>query len=266
MAWIGCGRDLSGRGMSAVAWAGLVWSAAAAAAPPAIDSLPLTAAYGDGVHAYFAGDYDRAYEDLSQAIEAGTNDPRVFYFRGLAALRLGRGDEAEADFTTGADRESAGLGTWPVSRSLERIQGPDRLRLERHRTRARLANLQRERQADAERYSGIEAAQPDVRRMRRPVRAGAGAAEEVNPFQAEQPERAPPEPVRPVDPADAPAERIPEPPMPGRTELPAPRAVVEDPFDDSASKAQQRERLAAEREDAAAQADQQAEQDAAAGR
>ena len=127
---------------AAVAWAALAWAGASpAAAQSTIESLPLAAAYGSGVHGYFAGDYDRAYEDLTNAIEAGTMDPRAYYFRGLAALRLGRSDEAEADFTAGATRESEGMGAWPVARSLERVQGPDRLRLERHRTRARVALL-----------------------------------------------------------------------------------------------------------------------------
>jgi tetratricopeptide (TPR) repeat protein len=71
-----------------------------------IESLPLAAAYGNGVHGYFAGAYDRAYEDFSSAIEAGSTDPRAWYFRGLAALKLGRSDEAEADFAEGARRES----------------------------------------------------------------------------------------------------------------------------------------------------------------
>lgn len=230
-----------------------------------IGSLPLAAAYGDGVHAYFAGDYDRAYEDLTQAIEAGTVDPRAYYFRGLAALRQGRSDEAEADFTTGAERESAGIGAWPVSRSLERIQGPDRLRLERHRVRARVALLQRQREAEGRRYSQIEAAQPDVLRRRRPIGPPVEAADEANPF-VEGADAAVREPV----PAPSPAEPM---PLPAEAEPPAelpvqPPPAVEDPFGDAApstSKAEQVEDLAAEREDVAAQRDQQAEQEAAAG-
>ena len=237
----------------------------AAAAQPTIESLPLAAAYGNGVHAYFAGDFERAYEDLSQAIEAGTTDPRAYYFRGLAALRQGRGDEAEADFTEGATRESSGLGAWPVGRSLERIQGPDRLRLERHRTRARVTLLQRERDAELRRYSQIEAAQPDVLRRRRPVGPRVEADDEANPFEAGPepaadavPERVPAEPA--AEPA-APAEPMPEPAAEAAT-------PADDPFGDKApgtSKAEQVEELSAEREDVAAQRDQQAEQEAAAG-
>lgn len=221
-------------------------------AQPTIDSLPLAAAYGDGVHAYFAGDYERAYDDLTQAIEAGTDDPRAFYFRGLAALRQGRSDEAEADFTAGADRESQGLGDWPVGRSLERIQGADRLRLERHRMRARVAVLQRQREAERLRYSQIEAAQPDVLRRRRPV--GPRTGDPGNVFEP-QPG---PAPAPTADPADAAAEPMPEPA--------AATSEADDAFGATGtSKAEQVEDLAAEREDVEAQRDQQAEQEAAAG-
>jgi hypothetical protein len=252
--WIGAQRRLAGKlACTAVAAAGAL---SVTAAQPAIESLPLAAAYGDGVHAYFAGDFARAYEDLSQAIEAGTTDPRAYYFRGLAALRQGRGDEAEADFTEGATRESAGLGAWPVGRSLERIQGPDRLRLERHRTRARVTLLQRQRDAELQRYSQIEAAQPDVLRKRRPVGPRVDAEDGANPF---EPGAAPAAgPAMPEEPA------LPREPLPAPAREPAP---AEDPFGGvpNPSKAEQVEVLAAEREDIAAQRDQQAEQEAAAG-
>jgi hypothetical protein len=123
---------------------------------------------GDGMHAFHAGDYDRAYEHFTNAIDAGTVDPRSYYFRGLAALRMGRTSEAQADFTTGAERELAGGSVRRVSQSLERVQGPDRLTLERYRARARLGALQRDRQSYGRRYSTIEDPSGDVRRRRRP--------------------------------------------------------------------------------------------------
>lgn len=265
--------DVARRGIALAVRAGVVAVAcgAAVAAQPTIESLPLAAAYGDGVHAYFAGDYQRAYEDLTQAIEAGSDDPRAFYFRGLAALRQGRSDEAEADFSAGADRESQGLGAWPVARSLERIQGADRLQLERHRMRARVADLQRRREAQRLRYSQIEAAQPDVLRRRRPVAPRGG--DEGNVFEEPTPAG------QPEPPAGE--------PMPAPAAEPTPEPEGEDPAEPEAatgaSKTEQVEQLAAEREDvaaqrdeqqevgaaevenAAAQADQQAEQEAAAG-
>ena len=77
-----------------------IWAGSGSATPPAYEDPALARAYGSGVHAYFSNDYQRAYDDLTQAVEAGTQDPRAYYFRGLAARKLGLLDEAEADFST----------------------------------------------------------------------------------------------------------------------------------------------------------------------
>ena len=132
------------------------------------EPLVVRESVGSGIHAYHEGDFNRAYDDLTNAIEAGTTDPRSYYFRGLAALKLGRTSEAEADFATGADREVVGGSSRRVSLSLERVQGPDRLTLERFRSRARLVAVQRDRDAYGRRYSEIEDPTSDVRRRRRP--------------------------------------------------------------------------------------------------
>jgi hypothetical protein len=183
---------MCGRRASVWKWAcrgfvcgGLAWAAAGtpavAAVPVTSDSLPLAAVYGQGVHAFHAGDYQRSYDDLSQAIVAGTQDPRAYYFRGLAALRLGRLDEAEADFSSGAEREMNESGDWRVGRALERVQGVDRLRLERHRARARITAVQADREAARRRYSEIDEAQDEVlRRRRRPT---SGPVDAGNPFE-----------------------------------------------------------------------------------
>jgi len=108
----------------------------------------VAAAYGTGVHSFYSGNYQQSHDALSRVVAIGTEDPRVYYFRGLAALRLGRRDEAIADFSEGAELEAAGWSIRTVSRSLERVQGPDRLLLERSRSRARLAIAQAQRPAD----------------------------------------------------------------------------------------------------------------------
>jgi hypothetical protein len=122
------------------------------------DDASLDAAYGAGVHAYFDGDFFRSHQILSGAVAAGSTDPRVFYFRGLALLRLQREADGLADFAAGADREATGWNTRLVSRSLERVQGPDRLLLERARSGARLAVRQRQESAAASRYKPSAAA------------------------------------------------------------------------------------------------------------
>lgn len=188
------------------------------------EPLAVRNAIGDGIHAYHAGDYDRAYDELTDAIEAGTDDPRGYYYRGLAALRLGRQSEAEADFTTGADRELATGSMRRVSLSLERVQGPDRLSLERHRARARLGSLQRSREAYGRRYSTIEDASGDVRRRRRP--------EDIRP-ELVAPLDAARGGASPVEEVPAPAEKRAAPGKPGKTFEDEPAAESDDPFGDA---------------------------------
>lgn len=220
-AWrVGHWRD---RGFAALVASCLLASGGAAPAAPTIESLPLAAAYGTGVHSYFAGDYQRSYDDLSQAIEAGTLDPRAYYFRGLTALKLGRLDEAEADFSAGAVREAEGTGAWPIARSLERIQGCDRLKLERHRTRARVATLQLDRRRSDLRYLDVERAEADVLRDRRPVVERVPDA--ANPFDEDVEQR----PAKRRSPAASPTEEMPEPVAePGLD--PAAEPPSDDPF------------------------------------
>jgi len=208
------GEKASDRPVRFAARLGVLLIVTAAAAPavrgePAMTEVAaLARPYGAGVHAYFSGDVQRAYDDLTQAIEAGTRDPRAWYFRGLAALKLGRLDEAEADFSTGADRETKAEGDWAVARSLERVQGRDRLALERHRVRARVAGLEQRRQQTERRYSGIMSRQEEVQRLVRPEgvapdptsKFGAPVTSEPG-FPAEPSEPAPPaETVVPAEP------------------------------------------------------------------
>ena len=229
---------------------------ATASAAPTIESLPLAAAYGSGVHSYFAGDYQRAYDELSQAIEGGTIDPRAWYYRGLTALKLGRTDESEADFSAGASREAGGTGAWPVAKSLERVQGCDRLKLERHRTRARVAQIQEDRRRGELRYLDVERAKPDVLRSRRPIVDR--RVDEANPFEGRV--------------EDVPAPANTDAPQPGwkpRTEeMPEPAAepapASDDPFAPSANSRQDaRDELrASSRENVAEQTDSRLEREA----
>lgn len=186
------------------------------------EPLSIARVYGAGVHAYFSGDYLRSYDDLTQTIEAGSRDPRTRYFRGLAALALGRLDEAEADFSTGALLEAEPGGNWSVSRSLERVQGHQRLQLERHRARARVAVLERARAMERGRYRQIQAAQPDVQRGRRPAALPSGPAETSNPFAEESGAgTVPVERAAEPEPMPVPAESEPAPEIPGVVEEPA---------------------------------------------
>ncbi|MBR5162279.1 MAG: hypothetical protein IKW80_11660, partial [Thermoguttaceae bacterium] len=90
--------------------------------------------YGNGVHAYYSGDYKGAYDLLSKPIDAKIEDPRPYYFRGFALMELGRPDQAEKDFKAGAALELKDTtGRFPVNFALERCQGKSRLALENAR-------------------------------------------------------------------------------------------------------------------------------------
>ena len=137
--------------------------------------------YGQGVHAYFAGQYQQSHDFLTTAIEQGSRDPRCFYFRGLTYSRLGRPDEAKGDYQKGAELEVSGADrVYPVAQSLQRVQGSARLEMERQRQQARLASRTRNMKATQARYEQLQRAEGQV--VRDPNRAApAKAAELVGP-------------------------------------------------------------------------------------
>lgn len=94
--------------------------------------------YARGVLAYFNGASHQAESLLTEALADDPEDPRAYYFRGLAKIRTGRSYEGEQDFRIGAAMEAGWTGR-PIhmGRTLERVQGSDRLMLERIRSEAR---------------------------------------------------------------------------------------------------------------------------------
>ncbi len=104
-------------------------------------SAVLSEIYGRGVHAFNAGQYDRASEWLNMAIDNGFRDPRAYYFLGLSASASGRETDAEGDFQRGAEIEATGAFGSSVGQALARVQGPTRLKLEQIREKARLNAL-----------------------------------------------------------------------------------------------------------------------------
>ena len=94
--------------------------------------------YGKGVHAFFGGDLFRSQQLLDLAIESGSQDPRVHFFRGLVASRLSGSDEAASHYQRGSELEVAGRRAVSLDRALQRIQGPERHLIEEARMMARL--------------------------------------------------------------------------------------------------------------------------------
>lgn len=135
-------------------WAVFIWAAIVVFAATARAQDPVVVRlYGSGVHAFFAGQYAKAHDMFTRAIEMGLRDPRVYYYRGLAYLKLGRPEQAEEDFRQGAELEARDAGMlYDVGRALERIQGRTRLLIEKHRFAARVAAVERMERIRRQRY------------------------------------------------------------------------------------------------------------------
>jgi len=116
--------------------------------------------YGRGVHAFFDRNYELAIAILSQAEEIDTEDPRPFYFLGLAHMRQENTEKAEQYFRKAAQLEFGGraLRNYPVSESLRRIQGEERVRLENIRTEERTNARMMEQRLQEARYGTGNAA------------------------------------------------------------------------------------------------------------
>lgn len=109
--------------------------------------LQLTA---DGAAAFLNGKHQVAVQLLDVAVSNGSNDPRTYYFRGLARQQLGLSDEAAIDYKAAIGLELHPANRIDVDLALEPVQGESRLALEKHRheaiTTARQAS-DKERQA-----------------------------------------------------------------------------------------------------------------------
>lgn len=230
------------RWLLAAAMAGTLFTSVGWSQDQLLDEL-----YGRGVHAYFARNYEVAHASLTEAVTGGSQDPRVYFYRALAYSRLGRPDEARADFERGAALEVAAGDVYPVGKSLERVQGADRSALESYRRNARLAARTNQNSRERVRVEETRRIEGDV--LRNPGRGSVAPAGAIGPAPndpfgpgAAAPLPAPPPPA-PVDPAPvAPAPVAPAPagdpfgapapaapaPAPGPAPVPAPAPA--DPF------------------------------------
>ena len=178
--------------------------------------LPLREFYGQGVHAYFAGEYKDALENLSAAADGDSDDPRVYYFRALTLIQLDRAAEAQDDFIKGADYEIADANQiYPVSKSLERIQGRTRLKLERHRAKARIERFKKRQAAIRARYERVQEAGADTVRST---------------IDGDDPPVLPKDEPKTTTPAADPFDNTPKPPAPAPQPATTPKPDEADPF------------------------------------
>jgi hypothetical protein len=112
--------------------------------------------YGAGAHALFAQRYSEAIAYFDKAEAQGVRDPRCFFLRGVANLRLGNAAAATADMRRGAALEwSEPFGNVNVNQALARIQGPERMKIEEARQEASAQWQQVERQRRLDRYGEV---------------------------------------------------------------------------------------------------------------
>ena len=110
--------------------------------------------YGAGVRSFFDRNYEEAVTILSEIEDIKSVDPRPYYFLGLAYLRQEKTDKADQYFKQAAQLEYGGRAVrdYAVSESLRRIQGEERMRIEKIRSEERASARQREQQFQETRY------------------------------------------------------------------------------------------------------------------
>ena len=86
--------------------------------------------------AWRTGDLATAQAVLNDAIDSGSTDARMYYFRGIIAEQSG--NDGTADFAKAASQEIASSSTRIVNQALEKVQGPIRGKIETARESARV--------------------------------------------------------------------------------------------------------------------------------
>lgn len=187
----------------------------AASAMSRADEAATEKLYGEGVHAYFANDFEAALKQFDASIAAGNRDPRCYYFRGLANWRLGNADATKADFAAGAKIEAHNPEmTTTINRSMQRVQGSTRLAIEKYRADAQLTALAERKAREAARYGAARVSA--IEQLKKQADATKAAAE-LLPDAPAASEAAEPADAKPATPdpfadesaADAPAEEMP---------------------------------------------------------
>ncbi len=199
------------------------------------DDAALVVMYGEGVHRYFAGDCEGSRAVLTRAIEAGSVDPRVYYFRGLAEECLG--GDGSSDFATGAQLEMQGRLVVNVGQALQRIQGPVRAKIEKLRREAMFAAHQKRLAAEQARRAAAAQASKKAAAVPPPTPAETDPTDPVT--AGLRSEKAMPEPAQPAvaeiapganPPGAGPATAPPPPPPASAADAPAAPATTDDPF------------------------------------
>ncbi|MGL4593479.1 MAG: hypothetical protein ACRCUY_01980 [Thermoguttaceae bacterium] len=111
--------------------------------------------YGKAVHAFFDQNYRESVQLLTQVEKLGSEDPRPYYFMALAHQRMKKEDKADIYFKKAAQLEQEGetKRDYDVSNALKRIQGKERLGIEKYRKEAKLEFQNREDRRKTAKYA-----------------------------------------------------------------------------------------------------------------
>ena len=94
--------------------------------------------YGEGVHAFYDGDNASAERWLRKVVERTPDDPRPYYFLGLALLGQQQDEAGREAIAQGAAIEATRAAmAFDMSKALLRVQGRGRLLIEQAREKAR---------------------------------------------------------------------------------------------------------------------------------
>ena len=107
-----------------------IYSADIAHAEPTADN-----GLNQALAAWQQGDLQAAGAALDAAIDSGSTDARLWYFRGVIAEQSGQ--DGSIDFQRAAANEIATSSTRIINQALEKVQGPVRLKIESAREAAR---------------------------------------------------------------------------------------------------------------------------------
>ena len=144
--------------------------------------------YSQGLHAYYSGELEAAHSAFSEVIKAGFQNPCCYYFRGMVSYQQGDKQSAQQDFQVGAAREANAIRQkFPISKSLERVQGGARVMIERARLQARLAVLQKRLTREKQRYEALVRNEAKVVRKAAPEPGAAEPAIEIKSKAANDP-------------------------------------------------------------------------------
>ncbi len=119
---------------------GITLSSPSVADPSAADQMAAA------VESWRTGDFNGAHEQLTQMMEDGTRDARVYYYRALISEHLG--SDSDEDLQAAAKLEAETTATRLVNRALENVQGARRAKIEKYRAAAR-AKFKPDPQAEA---------------------------------------------------------------------------------------------------------------------